>query len=280
MLAIGSAVLTASGVLFTFAENRDLIPSIAVGNACLRVSGLAAAVGFALLVAAAFKKIQENNERAIQKRLGRRPTSLSVVYQHVPAASCDLLLFREMLVDEFGESEVASPETWQEWHWQNAQVIQVVFRVNVQSLTHKLVGGFKMVPIDGILKAKVESGEFASGTAIPVEHIVRTGSGPAAWWLGDLISTSKQTAPFVMKALRDFLLENVGPRESIFVRPLSPKGLSLTEAHGFVTVPDHKVPEIGRVCVLNATDVGDLLEKLGLEKPSRVRRSRIPKLVN
>jgi hypothetical protein len=279
-LGVVSLLLTASGCFMAYAARSDSIQARGFGSVFLYLSQVTFVAGFVFLLAMGAKKVHEKNERNIIKLSGRRSKSPTAFHQHSYACCSELPVFRKVLIDEFGESEVAPLELWQEWHWKNPNAIQMVFSINARDWRHRIVGGFKMLPIDSVLKAEIESGKFTSGAAVPEEHVVEPGVTPAAWWLGDLISIGKRNGPFVMRALRDFALENLRAGTPVFTRPLTSDGLDLTDCYGFVTVEAHKPPEIGRVCALYGRDVEELLERLKFGKRSRIRPNRRVKVAS
>ena len=206
-----------------------------------------------------------------------KPVRPKPLYETVSASPHELPAFRKMLVDKFGEAEVAPLDLFTKWQKQNPNVCQLVYKTNPSSGARVLVGGVKLVPIDNQLIFDIEHGVLRTGNAIPVKSILRPGRLADGWWIGDLLSLDGSNVA-VVAALRKVLIENLRPNTRPYARPLTQEGLELLISFGFVTVGDFKTPQIGRVCSLYPDDVNKLLARLHAGKPLRVPSRRVKKV--
>lgn len=78
------------------------------------------------------------------------------VYETVSASLHELPAFRKMLIDEFGETEVAPLDLFAKWQRRNPNVCQLVYRANSSNGARRLAGGVKLVPIDNQLIFAIE----------------------------------------------------------------------------------------------------------------------------
>jgi hypothetical protein len=221
-----------------------------------------------------------NAIRLRSRRIGlptvSRQASPLLFHETRVAKTSELPAFRDMLVREFGETEVAPLAVFRRWHLKNSNIFQLVFEVNSMTGAQKLIGGFKAIPIKESLIPRIELEEF-TGTNIPEEFVAKTGEIAKGFWVGDLVSTSRRNSVVVMAELRHFMQNNLRPDMRIFARGLTPKGLELLRGFGFVTVVDYRSPELGKICGLYPEDFHELLDRLQAGKPSRVGSRRAQK---
>jgi hypothetical protein len=115
--------------------------------------------------------------------------------------------------------------------------------------------------------------EAISGTTLTDDHIVKPKGRPSAWYVGDLVSTSKASAIAVMRDMVDFFSENLQEDIPIYARGLTEKGLGLLRDFCFEPVGDRKM-ELGRICKLPWNAVHELIDRLHSASPLRVRTRR------
>lgn len=202
-----------------------------------------------------------------------KPAKARPLYETVSASLHELPTFRKMLVDEFGEAEVAPLDLFVKWQKRNPNVCQLVYKTSPSNGMRMLAGGVKLVPIDNPLIFDIEYGGFRAGNAIPEKNILKPGMLADGWWIGDLLSVDGSNRA-VVAALRKFFVENLRPNTRLYARPLTQDGLELLISFGFVTVGDFKMPQIGRVCGLYPEDVNKLLARLRAGKSLRAPRRR------
>jgi len=234
----------------------------------VRLSELALVCGGVATLAAIANLVQRSKQREPSTNPRLRP--LPRFHERRAARISELGLFREMLVDKFGESEVPSLEVLRRWHLRNSEIFQLIFEVSPTTGISKLIGCFKAVPMTDNSIPEIEL-EMFKGTNIPDRFIVERGGDVAAFWIGDLVSVSKRNAMFVMAELRRFMLENLKPGMRLFGRALTEDGLDLLIGFKFVTVVGYKRPQIGKICGLYPEDYAELLQRLQAGKSSRVR---------
>ncbi|HEY1526263.1 MAG TPA: hypothetical protein VGH51_08505 [Candidatus Angelobacter sp.] len=226
------------------------------------------------------KKAQSNPTQLLplpesKSSIGKQVKTVPL-YETVSASLHELPAFRKLLVDEFGEAEVAPLDLFAKWQKRNPNVCQLVYKTNPSNGARVLAGGVKLVPIDNQLIFDIEYGDFRAGNAIPENHILKPGTLADGWWIGDLLSVAGSNRA-VVAALRKFFVENLRLNMRLYARPLTQEGLELLISFGFVTVGDFKIPQIGRVCGLYPEDVNKLLARLQAGKGLRVPRRRAKK---
>jgi hypothetical protein len=211
--------------------------------------------------------------KPVQLRRADRPKSGISFYESRSAHASELVLFRKILADEFGENEVAPLDVFMKWHLKNSAIFQLVFQRNPSKGRCKIVGVFKAIPIRDALIPQIELEAF-TGVNIPEEFICEPGEVPAGFWIGDLVSVNKSKNQFVMGELRHFLLSNIQSGMRIYARGLTPIGLEyLTDFH-FLTVINFGAPEMGKTCTIYPEDLDELLNGLRDGTLFRARRGR------
>ena len=112
--------------------------------------------------------------------------------------------------------------------------------------------------------------EALTGTSLTEDHIVKPGHRPAAWYIGDVVSTSRLSAIAVMRDLVEHLSANLLPDTPVYARGLTQKGLGYLRDFRFEAVGNHRL-ELGRICRLLGSDVQELLSRLQSARPRRAR---------
>ena len=146
------------------------------------------------------------------------------------------------------------------WHNRNPNIFQIIVAPDPETRKRKIVASFKVVP----LKDKViPSLEFqdVTGSTLPEEYIAKTSRGAAAWYIGDLVSTSHSSARSVLRALVDYLDKNLVPGIAVYARPLTEKGFEYLQKHNFEAV-DGQPLTMGTICRLMGQEVSEEMGRL------------------
>lgn len=204
------------------------------------------------------------------------PTSSSAVPVVEAAHSLDLRDLQNLYAQNFGE-EAPSLAQMRLWHSLNDNIFQLVVEKTPSTGARTIVASFKAIPLKTDAIPYLEMGAL-TGANLDVKYIVKRGGRVSAWYIGDLVSTSRMSAVIVMKALRDYLMERLKEPKPIFARALTEKGLSLLREFQFTPVLGGKMA-IGQMCSLLPPDLDDLTARLQSCYPSRKperRRTRKP----
>jgi hypothetical protein len=156
------------------------------------------------------------------------------------------------------------------WVAKYPSAFAVVHRVTQQGglLTrHELVGSFKLLPLTAKGQRALELGQ-TTGSGFRPEHISTGRSRVTAYYVGDVVGTTRFTRGIVMAHLSAAVSSMIRGAASIYARPLTKDGLRIMTKHGFVQVSDRRsAPQIGRICTLDVASMA-LVRK---RKPRRLR---------
>lgn len=254
-VAACGTLLAGAGALFTFGTAP--LPFFEAHRGLFLASGLGATgLGVGLIVWRVGIWIHSRTRRRSQQ----------LILQSQTAKRSDLPELYELYSKQFGD-DIPTLERMRTWYSRNPNIFRIVVLKDVISGARKIVASFKAVPLKNVTIAFLEL-EALSGTNLPEDHIVRPRGRASAWYLGDLVSTSRVSAIAVMRDLVEYLSANVQADTPIYARGLTEKGLSLLRDYYFEPVGENRM-EIGRICRLTGTEVQELLDRIRGKQPSR-----------
>lgn len=265
LLAALAAFIGGVGLYFTLRTN-NVLPTVRPV-----ISVVAVLLIFLLLLLAGAGRFELSISRFVGLIAGSYHGPTSAIFVPEPAHSLELTGLHQLYTRLFGE-DVPTLAQMRLWHAINKNIFQLVVEKDTATGTRTIVGSFKVVPLKKEAIGYLELG-VVTGTTLDANHIVKPGGRPSAWYIGDVVSTSKMSAHFVMKALLEYLSDHLNERTPIFARALSEKGLKYLREFNFTPVYDGKM-EIGQVCSLMGQDVDDLIARLHSSYPRRRLRDR------
>lgn len=170
------------------------------------------------------------------------------------ARSRDLVRLHALYEEYFGD-EAPKGALMREWIAKRPSALTIVQRLVGSSHLgerRELVGSFKVLPLTRRGQQAVESGRV-TGSTLGAEHIAGPRSRPAGYYVGDVVATTQVARGVVMAHIESALPTQIQTEVTVYARPLTPDGLRVMKAHGFVLVSDSEsAPQIGRMCKLHA----------------------------
>jgi hypothetical protein len=194
------------------------------------------------------------------------------------ASRGDLPELRDLYMSKFGD-DVPSLMQMRKWHKQNPHVFMKISDHELFSGRRKIVASVKMVPNRAEAIALLDA-EEVSGTTFLESHIARGRRVPAAWYIGDLVSTSSRSARAITEELVLYLADHLSDETLIYARPLTAQGMKLVQKFGFKPVLGRN-GEFGRIYRLRGSAVLSMAEQLrcvqrhNRQKKAGAVRSRI-----
>jgi hypothetical protein len=147
-------------------------------------------------------------------------------------------------------------------------IVQKVVEDSGLPTRQELVGSFKLLPLTVKGVRAIDLGQ-ATGSTFRPEHISGGRSGPAGYYVGDVVATTRFARGVVMAQLNAAVSPAIRGAVTVYARPLTKDGLRVMTKHGFVQVSDGRsAPQIGRACKLQ---VGNHLDSAVISK-ARHRR--------
>lgn len=184
-----------------------------------------------------------------------------------PATKSDLKELCALYRSHFGD-EAPTLVQMRSWYRRNPRVFQIIVNLDRDTRRRKIVASFKAVPLKDSAIPFLEM-EQMTGSTITEEFIVRPRGRPAAWYVGDLVSTSEISARAVMRGLRQFLVEGRNAYIAIYARPLTQNGLHYLQKFNFEPVGEAPM-QIGQICRLLPADISQVLSQQSSEgKPAK-----------
>ena len=129
-------------------------------------------------------------------------------------------------------------------------IVERVIGNSRKSETRELVGSFKVLPLTRTGQQAIEMGK-ATGSTLEGGYIAGPRSRPAAYYVGDVVATTRVARGIVMAQLEFALPTKVDEPVIVYARPLTPDGLRVMTKHGFVLASDaESLPKIRQLCKL------------------------------
>jgi len=157
------------------------------------------------------------------------------------------------LYEEYFGDDAPKSETMRQWLSKCPSALTIVQRVVGNSHLaerRELVGSFKVLPLTRKGQQAVESGKV-TGSSLGLEHIAGPHSRPAGYYVGDVVATTHVARGVVMAHIESSVPTQIQNSVTVYARPLTPDGLRVMKAHGFVLVSNgESPPEIGQMCKL------------------------------
>jgi hypothetical protein len=249
----GLALCTVGSALFAVGASKDPLSKVITlpnysFSALMILGGILAAVGgIAFLSSFVVEPLESGVTRVVYGDIDSR-------YLCVPANPSDLPGLHALYTQYFG-ADVPSVDLMRAWLRRCGTAFTLVQRVTQDyglGTRQVLVGSFKLLPLTAEGVRAMKSGQ-ASGSSFRPEHISGIHRRPAAWYVGDVVATTRFSRGVVMAHINAACSFAVKKAVSIYARPLTRDGRRIITKHGFVQVSDGKsTPEIGRMCRLDA----------------------------
>lgn len=260
-LTIAGVVLSLGGMISSFAgiptSSKDPSPFISqfgVSAHALFCAGVATLVcGVALILFALVP-------RSLRGRLRFRRSHSSLIHAQV-AGAADLPELAELYLRQFGE-DAPSLAQMRSWHSCNSSIFRIIVEIDAVSGARRIVASCKLVPLKNAVLPLLELGHF-TGIALTKEHIVRFKGSACAWYVGDLVSTSRVSAVAVMREMVDFFSKHLREDKPlpIYARPLTKDGLKYLQDFHFEPIAEDDM-ELGVMCRLDWKQVRVLVMQL------------------
>jgi len=173
-------------------------------------------------------------------------------YLCTAARHSDLVGLFDLYTRYFG-ADVPDIELMGAWITKCASAFTLVQKVigdSGLSTRQQLVGSFKILPLTTKGVNAIELGQ-ATGSTFKSEHISGKRSRPVAYYVGDVVATTRFSRAVVMAQLNAAISPVVRRPTTVYARPLTKDGLRVMTKYVFVQVANGRsAPEIGRVCKL------------------------------
>jgi hypothetical protein len=247
---------TIGGALFAFGASKEaigkllIIPNVAF-TVLLLAGGLLATIG----IVAFFLSLIIDRLDGVVSRVAYGDLDSKYVCSHAEAS--DLGGLQTLYARYFGADvpEVSLMRAWLEKCASTFTIVQRVRQETGLATRQELVGSFKLVPLTRSGVRAVETGQV-TGTSIRLEHIARDGVRPSAYYVGDVVATTRFARGVVMAHLNAAISTAAKGQVAVYARPLTADGLRIMTKHGFLRVADGKsAPQIGAICKLEIRGV-------------------------
>jgi len=261
-LTIAGVVLSLGGMISSFAgiptSSKDpspLISQFGVSAHALFGTGVATLICGAALILFALMP------RSLRIRLSFRRSHSSLIHAEV-AGSADLPELAELYVSQFGE-DAPSLDQMRDWLSCNSGIFRIIVEIEPVSGARRIVASCKIVPLKNAVIPLLELGHF-TGKGLTKEHIVRFKGSACAWYVGDLVSTSRVSAVAVMREMVDFFSKHLREDKPspIYARPLTKDGLKYLQDFHFEPISVEDDIELGVMCKMDWKQVRVLAMQL------------------
>ncbi len=269
LVNLASILCTVGGALFGLAAAKEQIQKIVALSDMAYRSMLVISIGLIALGAMAFclslliSPAQLLLDEGFRQALDR--------YECVFARVGDLDELYTLYTEFFG-ADVPSKDLMRSWLSRYRKAFAMIYRleeVSIRKTVRSLVGSFKVLPITAEAVHQLDRGRL-SGATFSLEHIASKLDLAAAYYIGDVVATTKSARGVVLAYLNVACEGALRKSLAIYARPLSRDGKRVMTRNGFVQAGGGCIPpEIGRICRL-----GPLTASSGGSRRQRTRPRR------
>jgi hypothetical protein len=256
------ALCTVGGALFAIGASKEplsrivSLPDYAYGLFLVLGGILATAGGLAFVFSLFAEPVQSGVERVIYGDVGSRH-----ICTH---ANADDLRGLHALYSRYFGADVPSIELMNQWLNRCKSAFTLLHSVTQDSgliTAQQLVGSFKLLPLTAEGVKALDLGQVTGSTFRP-EHICSDRRRPAAYYLGDVVATTRFARAVILAQLNAACAQVTNRNISIYARPLTADGRRIMTKYGFAQVSDGRsAPEVGRICKL------EIVQKSALQPP-------------